>query len=303
MSGELSPDGNYYWNGVEWIRAITPDGAWRWDGRAWRPAGRRTRPGARTAAVIASGVVVALLVVGLGMFGISRLFINAQRNLQSSLSPTCSAGATAGAHVAEGDTLCGRQLGASLIAADCTRMTSLPSDLTADELATPTADWTPTDVGLDSTGCQMVAQPDQDVEIRSAATTEPDVVVVADFVPIDQSGGVGLRLGCTQEGSCIDVTIYSDESFSLDEGVPNADWKNLKQGGLALGYMRFGQPNRLILRFAGGDAYVYLNGYEVARATPDIAQQSGYAGFYVDDQQSTKSERVQLRQIYVFQAL
>lgn len=35
--GALSPDGNFYWDGVQWMAAISADGAWRWDGATWVP--------------------------------------------------------------------------------------------------------------------------------------------------------------------------------------------------------------------------------------------------------------------------
>ena len=36
-SGQLSPDGRSWWDGLKWVSAISPDGAWRWDGKQWVP--------------------------------------------------------------------------------------------------------------------------------------------------------------------------------------------------------------------------------------------------------------------------
>src|SRR5260370_37324645 len=33
--GQLSPDGNYYWDKVKWVSTVSPDGKWRWDGHSW----------------------------------------------------------------------------------------------------------------------------------------------------------------------------------------------------------------------------------------------------------------------------
>ncbi|HEX6350095.1 MAG TPA: RDD family protein [Candidatus Dormibacteraeota bacterium] len=34
---QLSPDGNYYWDGAQWQPALSPDGHYRWDGTEWVP--------------------------------------------------------------------------------------------------------------------------------------------------------------------------------------------------------------------------------------------------------------------------
>ena len=306
MSGELSPDGNYYWDGARWTSAVSPDGAWRWNGRAWKPAsGRGGGMTSGVAAIIAAAVIVVLVITGVGIFAFSRLVNNASQSLQSHFGPACTATGMAGGAVAEGATVCGRKLGVSLVSLDCTSATSLPSTLTAQEIATPNADWTPADVAMDQQGCAMTAQVDQDLAIESADVAPPDMVVIADFVPADTRGSVGLRLACTQDGSCVDISLYADdESFSLDEGTPGVDsWKNLKTGPLVLAYMRQNQPNRMILRFVNGVASVFLNGYLVTEATPDLTQSSGYYGFYVDDQQASAAEHVRLRSLYAFQAL
>jgi len=33
--GQLSPDGDWVWDGAAWEPAVSPDGHWRWNGQAW----------------------------------------------------------------------------------------------------------------------------------------------------------------------------------------------------------------------------------------------------------------------------
>jgi TM2 domain-containing membrane protein YozV len=35
-AGPLSADGRYWWDGYQWVPAMSGDGRWRWDGREWR---------------------------------------------------------------------------------------------------------------------------------------------------------------------------------------------------------------------------------------------------------------------------
>ena len=34
-TGQLSPDGNWWWDGAQWVSTISPDGRWRWNGATW----------------------------------------------------------------------------------------------------------------------------------------------------------------------------------------------------------------------------------------------------------------------------
>ena len=75
-NGQLSPDGQWFWNGLKWTTTLSPDGQYRWDGRMWvaslgRVAGdpasaRRQIPGLRTGAAwkLAVSGFVGLLVIG-----------------------------------------------------------------------------------------------------------------------------------------------------------------------------------------------------------------------------------------------
>jgi hypothetical protein len=305
MPYPLSPDRQFYWDGARWVTAVTPDGAWRFDGTAWRPAvsGPRASNNGAVAAVVAIGVIAALVVTGLGVFALTHLIVGAQRSVASQVAPACTTTGKPGHGLAEGDTVCGRTLGTLVVSADCTTLTSLPDALTAEAATGTSPDWKPADVGIDSSGCSMLAQPDQDVAIDSTDEMSANIVVIADFVPKDSTGSLGLRIACSQNGSCIDVSLSGDETYSLDEGIPNAGWKHLTDGSSGLGYVHYAQANRLILWYAGGVAAVYLNGYELTRATPDITQVSGYFGFYVDDGGGSKTEQVLLQRMYVFRSV
>lgn len=62
ISGQMSPDREYVWNGEAWIPAVSPDGNYRWDGSRWIPSpalARRPR---------SSGAVLWLLLSATGLF-------------------------------------------------------------------------------------------------------------------------------------------------------------------------------------------------------------------------------------------
>jgi hypothetical protein len=302
VAGQLSPDGQYYWDGAGWVTAVSPDGAWRWDGSSWRSAGLPSGSAGRVPALVAGGIVAALLIGGLGVVAAIRLLPLQTAAARTSASPACAGTAgLPGSHLAEGDLVCGRKLGASYLTADCTASNSVPPEVDAIQIASAGADWTPADIGADAGGCELAANPDQIVELDSKDLESPNTVLIADFVPINHVGGLGLRLACIQSASCVDISLYSDGTFSLDEGKTGSDgWKNITEGSLGLATLKVGQPNRLILRYSLGVAYVFLNGVPVTHGAPTFGQLSGYAGFYIDDQQSPSPEHVQLRQLYAF---
>ena len=35
IPGEISADGQHYWNGQEWVTTLSPDGKHRWNGKSW----------------------------------------------------------------------------------------------------------------------------------------------------------------------------------------------------------------------------------------------------------------------------
>jgi hypothetical protein len=203
MAGQLSPDGNYYWDGTRWTSAASPDGAWRWDGHGWQPAAAPRKTGGGLGrpltVVIAVAVVAAVGIAGLGLWGAAKLITREQQALQSSMSAGCAQNAMPGKDVAEGDSLCGRRLGPSITSADCTSGATLPSDLTAEHIPPAATDWTPADVAMDAGGCELLAQHKEIVAIDSTGEETPDITLVADFVPVDYVGAIGLRLACTDK--------------------------------------------------------------------------------------------------------
>src|SRR5437868_2502930 len=51
----ISPDGRFWWDGVQWQPLYTPDGRFRWNGREWLPVAE---------APVAAPVAVAAPVLG-----------------------------------------------------------------------------------------------------------------------------------------------------------------------------------------------------------------------------------------------
>lgn len=69
--GELSPDGQHYWDGTKWLPSVSPDGQHRWDGNAWilNTATHQSAPAPVAAdAPQKSGIPRWLLVVGFILF-------------------------------------------------------------------------------------------------------------------------------------------------------------------------------------------------------------------------------------------
>lgn len=77
QKGQVSPDGQWHWDGQKWISTLSPDGKSRWDGGGWVPSrapvanGARVGvfgqiPGLRTGAAwkLAVGGFVTLLAIG-----------------------------------------------------------------------------------------------------------------------------------------------------------------------------------------------------------------------------------------------
>ena len=76
QNGQISPDGQWFWDGQKWLTTLSPDGQSRWDGRNWVAAGApplrkpqaggfRSVPGFRTGAawkvpVVAVGFLLLL---------------------------------------------------------------------------------------------------------------------------------------------------------------------------------------------------------------------------------------------------
>jgi hypothetical protein len=81
--GQVSPDGQWYWDGGKWLSTLSPDGLWRWDGRSWLAAvepaasmslmrGLRRIPGLRTGAawkLAVAGIATLLLLAAIGAAG------------------------------------------------------------------------------------------------------------------------------------------------------------------------------------------------------------------------------------------
>lgn len=64
---QLSPDGQWVWDGAQWRPAYSPDRAWRWDGTRWVPAVQRWRYEPTVWTRRLQLVLIALMVLGLVM--------------------------------------------------------------------------------------------------------------------------------------------------------------------------------------------------------------------------------------------
>ena len=308
VAGELSPDRLYYWDGGRWVSALSPDGAWRWDGSSWRPAGEGApRPrSSRVPWLIAGGTIVALVAASVGVyFAVGFVMHASERVLPSGgLAPCNSALAEPGAALSEGKSLCGGTLGSEYILADCTLTEGTPAGIEVWKKSyKPTeGDWAKTTINTSSDGCNLSAPPDADISFDTAAKQPPTTVVIADFTYTASAGSIGVQLACSQESSCVDLTMFQEGLYSLHEGRPNDGWDTLTKG-VAFGVtFRAGTPNRMILRLNGKHVSVYLNGKGVTQADTSRVQTSGYVDFYLDNRGGPDMETVWLQRLYVFES-
>lgn len=308
MAGELSPDGNFYWDGQRWTSATSPDGAWRWDGATWRPArsARGRKPWFATAVALTVTVSIVLGVIGIYYAG--RALINASpRFFQGgAFSSTCGSPLTQpGAPLSSGDSLCGGTLGIEDVMADCTLASGAPAGMTLWQKTydgNNASDWTKTSVSSSPDGCNLSAAPNVYLSFETTARQPAETVVVADFVWEASQNNVGLRLACSAEASCVDLSMFSEGLFSLDEGRPNDGWDTLSKGFSLAAAFRQGSPNRMILRLHGRHVSGYLNGVDVVQADTHRVQSPGYVDFYLDNRDATVNETVWLQRLYVFES-
>lgn len=304
MSGELSPDGRYYWDGQRWTSAISPDGAWRWDGRGWRAAGSTAGRGARFTSMVAVVMTASLV---LGVIGV----YYAGRALVPRLAQGGSFGATCGSHLAQpgaalssGASLCGGTLGAEDMLADCTLTEGVPAGITMWQKTyqgSTSTDWTKTTVSATSQGCNLSASPNVFLEFETSASQPAETVVVADFVWEASQNDVGLRLACSAQASCVELSMFSGGLYSVYEGRPNDGWDTLSKGVSFGATFRQGGANRMVLRLKGRHVSAFLNGADVAEVDTHRVQSAGYADFFLDNRDAGVNETVWLQRMYIFE--
>jgi len=302
MSGQLSPDGNYYWDGTHWASVFSPDGAWRWDGRAWQSSSASRRRSPRTLALIAVAVVVALLAGGLVVIGLVRVVGGAQQSLQSQFVRTCAANGTAAHDVAAGDTVCGYRLGATVLAAACSAGGGVPDGLQAWLRIGSSGSKAATDITSDEMGCEL--DPDAGyVKWFATTNSEPaDIVVIADYVPGTDWGLVGIDLGCTT-ASCVGLSMDPAGAYRIDEKRAEGDQKNIAKGVLPVAAVsRLGELNRVVVRYSHRSMQVFLDGYSVVKTTVSADHTSGDVLFVMNDVIGTQQAIVHLRSLQVFEA-
>lgn len=308
MPGELSPDRNFYWDGQRWISATSPDGAWRWDGGAWRPAAsatRRRQPWLASAVALMVTVSVVLGVIGIYFAG--KAFINASpRFLPGGLGSVCNSPLSQpGAALKSGDSVCGGTLGVEDMLADCTLSDAAPSGITVWESTyqgASSGDWTKTTVSATSQGCNLSAPSNVFLNFETSARQPAQTVVVADFVWEASQNNIGIRLACTAEASCVDLSMFSEGLYTVFEGRPNDGWDTLSKGVSFAGTFRQGAANRMILRLKGRHVSGFMNGADVVEVDTHRAQSSGFISFYLDNRDAGVDETVWLQRLYIFES-
>jgi hypothetical protein len=307
MSGQVSPDGHYYWDGGQWKTAISPDGGWRWDGSAWRPVSAPKGRASRLPWIVAAVVVASIVVGSVGLY-LAYGYVSARvPHLLSGAGVTVTCGspqAQPGAAVMQGDVVCGGHVGASTFGVDCTELSGIPPSVNVyDEVKG--ADWQLVEITADSAGCGLVVAPKHIRTFDTAKVQGASSLAIADFVPERSLGGIGLQVACTKAASCVDFSTYQDGAFSLDEGKPNDGYDNMTAGfaGLFGSLIKIGKANRLIVRVQGRDVMVFLNGTFVTRATTKRDVTSGYVTFGADNREGSATETVMLQRLLVFEAV
>jgi hypothetical protein len=307
VTNEPSGIGRWFWDGSKWVSAVSTDGRWRWDGTAWRPLVAQ-RTGRRNTIVVAAAIgLLVLMCVG----GLAAAVAVQRRNATISWKPdtsrTChAAGASAGAPVAEGDDACVRSLGRSRYGVDCTKLASgTPQGLDAADAQAGSSTWTPVTLRADVRGCAVAVVPDHQTDVRVSSGEWVEGVVIADFVPTDSSGAIGIQVACSTD-SCTEFTVWGNGDYSLAQRRSNGDFNilvyaTMGQEGYRTSLLRIGAANRVILKLKAGHVQVFMNGREVASASPRQPPGSGPALFYVDDRDSKAAATVELQRLFVFE--
>ncbi len=314
MTGELSPDRLFYWDGERWVNALSPDGAWRWDGAAWQPSGRlggssnAPRSPSRLPWLVAAGVIATVIVVSASTY-FAWGFVKAAtlRALQGTTVASCSSKlAQPGAALTSGEGLCGARLGSEHVLADCTVSAGTPDgiDVWQKNYAPTEGDWMQSTVTSGPAGCNLAASPQTDVSFDTSNEEPAQTVVIADFTVTANTGAIGIQLACSEAASCIDISVYSDGYYSLDQGKPHDGWDRLSKGYVSFGApMRMDRANRMILSLSGSSVAVWINGVLLTTGRTTREQSSGFVDFYLDNRDGKATESVWLQRMYVFDSL
>ena len=256
--------------------------------------------------MIAGGTIVALVAASVGVyFAVGFVMRASQRVLQAGGPASCNSTlAEPGNALSEGKVLCGGTLGAEYLLADCTLTAGTPSGVVVWKKSyKPTeGEWTRTTTTTGSDGCNLSAPPNVDVSFDTADEQPPSTVVVADFTYEPSAGSIGIQLACSQVASCIDISMFQEGLYTLDEGRPNDGWDHLTKGVAFGATFREGAPNRMIVRLSGRHVSVYLNGRGITQADANRIQTSGYVDFYLDNRGGPDTQTVWLQRLYVFES-
>ncbi len=248
-------------------------------------------------------MTVSLVLAGVGVyFAFSKL---SQRFVQSAFGAGCSSRlAQPGAALSTGDSLCGGKLGSEELLADCTLGDSTPSGIQVwtKSYAPSEGPWLMTTATANSEGCNLAAGPEVLLTFSTKDEQPASAVVVADFKYLTSDNDIGLQVACGQAG-CVDISLYPDGQYSLDEGRPDeAGWDRLSRGFALRSSFLTGESNRMILRLQGRHVSVFINGFRVTQADTKRLESSGFVEFYLDNSDGKTTETVRLQRLYVFEA-
>lgn len=297
MAGELSPDRLFYWDGTQWVSAVSADGAWRWNGVAWHPAPHPELSGRRQ-----SGWLIAVLVtaaVFIASIGVYYAVGAASHVAQRFLVTTCgSHEAQPGVALRSGDTLCGARLGNELLLADCTVSSGAPAGINVSQRTSEDV-WVHPTVTSSNEGCELAAQPNNVLSFDTSDVMPASQVVVVDFKVTAMAGILGVELACG-DGQCIDASFFGYGLYRMDEEY-GGDWTTLARGySLSGPQPQGGQTSRMIFRLQGRNAFVFLNGSQVMDVHIAHDKPAGDDNFYLDNLHGLDLESVLLQRMYVF---
>jgi hypothetical protein len=253
-------------------------------------------------------MTVSLVLGVVGVYYAGRALVNASSGFLrgGGFSSMCGSPlAQPGEALTSGDSLCGGTLGIEDMLADCTLTDGAPAGITMWQKSyqgNSSSDWTKTSVSSTSQGCNLSAAPNIYLSFETSARQPAETVVVADFVWEASQNNVGIRLACSAEASCVDLSMFSEGLYSLDEGRPNDGWDSLSKGMSFAGAFRPGRANRMILRLQGRQVSGFLNGADVVQADTHRVQSPGYVDFYLDNRDATTDETVWLQRMYIFES-
>jgi hypothetical protein len=272
------------------------------------PFGDQTGP-LRRAVVIAAGLVVGGLAIVAGLIWATAVIekaparpapeaaAHAVAGLPTGVTEECPFLLPGGPTTPSG-TACGDLAqGAPISTLDCSRVTELPSGLTARSTDASGSPVEGSPIVVTGGACRLTAASNVTEELFTAPTAD-DVVAVVDFTaPESGQYAVGADARCGSH-ECIDALASTEGTTRLQEFVNNR-WVGLRTQRWKL---RAGQVNRIVLWLAGGEETAWLNGQSMSDAPVRVGQPKGYVRFWVSNDSDAGPLEIALNQFAVLPA-